>query len=325
MKNKILIIRLSSFGDIVQCMSILDSITGDPLNAEVHWLARSDLSSILSLSTNISKVWSFDRKDGLLGLIFLGLKLRSVGFTHIYDAHCSLRSKVLKFILRPFGIGPKLTQRSKERLKRILLFSFKVNKFPAPFKGMLSYNGPLEVWNIKNRESFNDKWTFKETLAYEGIALAPSAAWEMKRWPLKHWKKLIELMPDQKFIILGGAGDSFCQELETLAPMRVQNLAGKLSLTESCQLVVKAPLLISADTGLIHVADLLGSQGISLIGPTAFGFPTNKNITTLEVELDCRPCTKDGRGSCSQETYQRCMVEITPESVAKEAYKKLSK
>jgi heptosyltransferase-2 len=94
-------------------------------------------------------------------------------------------------------------------------------------------------------------------------------------------------------------------------------MAGKLSLMESMGIVKKSNLVISADTGIIHVADLIGTPGISLIGPTAFGFPTGAHIKTLEVDLPCRPCTKDGRGNCSQKVYQKCMVDITPEMVVK--------
>jgi heptosyltransferase-2 len=316
MKNKVLIIRLSSFGDIVQCMGVLDSLTQGPLKAEVDWLARQDLAEVPALSSKVHKVWSFDRKEGLLGWIQLGLKLRSESYTHIYDAHSSLRSRILCFILRPFGLGPRFVRRSKERLKRILLFKFRVNKFPNPFKGMISYHEPLETWGIPKALSFKDEWIFKDKLPFEGIVLAPSAAWEMKRWPMEHWKKLIELLNDKKFLVLGGPGDDFCQELEDLDPSRVINLAGKLSYKESCQLVAQSKLLISGDTGMIHVADLLGVKGISLIGPTAFGFATNSNIKTLEIDLECRPCTKDGRGGCTQSVYKKCLVDIKPEVVA---------
>ena len=141
----------------------------------------------------------------------------------------------------------------------------------------------------------------------------------MKRWPIPHWEKLIAIMPNQQFIILGGKDDLFCEDLKMIAPDRVQNLAGKLSLVESCALIKNSKLVISADTGLLHVADVLGVKALSLMGPTAFGFTTGTQIKTLEVALPCRPCTKDGRGTCSQEVYQKCMVDITPEWVAKEA------
>jgi heptosyltransferase-2 len=147
--------------------------------------------------------------------------------------------------------------------------------------------------------------------------LVPSAAWEMKRWPLSHWKKLIEILPEAKFMVLGGREDHlFCEELVAVDPLRVQNQAGKLSLVESCYFIKISKLVVSADTGLLHVANVLGVSAISLMGPTAFGFTTGDHIKTLEVDLSCRPCTKDGRGKCSDSLWQRCMIEIEPIKVA---------
>lgn len=143
------------------------------------------------------------------------------------------------------------------------------------------------------------------------IILVPSAAWEMKRWPVAHWEKLVELLSDKKFIILGGKEDfQLSEEIAEIDRQRVQNLAGKLSLVESCYIISKSLLVISADTGLLHVTDVLGVKGLSLMGPTAFGFTAGPGIKTLEVNLPCRPCTKDGSGKCSQAIWQQCMVEI---------------
>ena len=127
---------------------------------------------------------------------------------------------------------------------------------------------------------------------------------------------MIEELYDYKFILLGGAQDFFCKDLAAVDHSRVVNMAGKLSLIKSCRLISRAPMVIAADTGLIHVADILGIKGISLMGPTAFGFPSGKSIVVLEKNLSCRPCSKDGRGRCSQKIWQRCMVEISPKEVA---------
>jgi len=331
-KVKILIIRLSSFGDIVQCMSTLKPIKAKFSNSEVHWVARSDMASILTLSPLVSKVWSFDRKSGLNGLLNLAMELRAQGFTHIYDAHSNIRSRILSLLIAPFPFSKNFVRRSKDRLKRILLFNFRTNLFPKPFKGMISYLAPLKKWGVNTEETsgFYQDWIFGdlveqkiEKLDIKGpfISLVPSAAWEMKRWPIEYWKQLIQLCPNRNFIVLGGPGDDFCQELEDVAPDRVKNLAGKTSLIESCALIKKSHLVVSADTGLIHVADILGIKGFSIIGPTAFGFCTGRNIRTFEVDLSCRPCTKDGRGKCSQDIYKKCLVEVRPELVASEISK----
>jgi heptosyltransferase-2 len=211
-----------------------------------------------------------------------------------------------------------------------MLFNFRKNYFDYPFKGIRSFLAPIEKFlnatlkNEKNESLWNFPLQVHSKLQEiphlkQSVVFVPSAAWEMKRWPLNHWKSLASLI-DKNIIILGGKEDaSFCEEIKEIAPQRIQNLAGKLSLIESCAVVQQAHLIISADTGLLHVADVFGKKALSLMGPTAFGFTTHANIKTLEIDLSCRPCTKDGRGNCHQATYQKCMVDITPSLVAHEA------
>ncbi|MBC7428760.1 MAG: glycosyltransferase family 9 protein [Bacteriovorax sp.] len=328
--NKVLIIRFSSFGDIVQCSSVVELIRQRYPQAQIDWVTRSEFDYLVKLNHDVHHVWSFDKKLGLSGLFKLGNTLKAQNYDHVYDAHNNLRSKLLSFIMRARIFNrPDWLTRPKDRLKRIMLFTFRINTFPKPFKGIHSFEIPLKKWGIESkRKNKFVSWDFpvisKEKVApflqkKNEIILVPSAAWEMKRWPLDLWKKLIVIMPDQKFIVLGGKEDHFCEELKAIAPGRVENLAGKLSLVESCTIIEAAALVISADTGLLHVADALGVKALALIGPTAFGFTTGNQIKTMEVELHCRPCTKDGRGSCSQDVYQKCMVDITPAMVAESA------
>lgn len=335
-KNKVLIIRFSSFGDIVQCSSVVDLIA-QKNNGPVDWVTRGEFSALVSLNDQVDKVWTLQKKDGFAGLIRLALRLRAENYEFIYDAHNNLRSKVLSLFLRTkFSQRPSWLTRPKDRFKRILLFSFRINKFTWPFIGIESYVSPLQKWGIKkvNANNLNIPavhWSFSPTTdaekvkafkeASQSIVIVPSAAWEMKRWPLNHWKQLITIMPEKQFTILGGKEDTFCEELKQIAPERVLNLAGKLSLIESCALIKESKLVVSADTGLLHVADVLGKKGIALIGPTAFGFTSSPLIETMQIDLPCRPCTKDGRGKCSQDVYQKCMVDITPSMVAKTAQK----
>lgn len=335
--KKILIIRFSSIGDIIQCMSVVDYIKAQYPNAQIHWIARKDMSEFLHMDTRINKVWGFDKKLGFSGLIDIIKELKKENFDFVYDAHSNIRSNIIKAKLCPWwkrilGIGPKLTLRSKERIKRILLFNFKIDLFPMPFKGIHSFVKPLKKIGVDintNPTKFKS-WVFPKELIskidqtifennkidiQKTITIVPSAAWEMKRWPVEHWKKLVELMPNYNFIILAGPADTFCKEIENVDTNRVYNLAGKTSLFESCYIVKKSSVVVSADTGFLHAADMFGIKGISIVGPTAFGYTTGKHIKTLETNLKCRPCTKDGRGKCKQKVYKKCLVDITPELV----------
>ena len=94
--NKVLIIRFSSFGDIVQCTSVIDLIRQHSPDSQIDWVTRSEFVNLVKLNHNIGKVWGFDRKLGLMGLIKFALELKKENYTHVYDAHNNVRSSILK-------------------------------------------------------------------------------------------------------------------------------------------------------------------------------------------------------------------------------------
>ncbi|MEQ1878462.1 MAG: glycosyltransferase family 9 protein [Bdellovibrionia bacterium] len=327
---KLLIIRFSSFGDIVQCLGVPHVFKQAFKEAEIHWVVRGDFADLLLAQKPIHKVWSFDRKEGLGGLLSLAKQLRAQNFTHVYDAHNNLRSHILSLFLSP----AHFVRRPKNRWRRFLLFQLGRNTFSFPFVGQRSYIEPLEAWTqmtgIPPAPQLEIPHTIHQNLAtilrplQPFTALAPSTAWPKKNWPIEHWKRLIQSQPLTNFVILGGAQDPECKELANLkreGPGQTLNMAGRLSWLESCGVIEQAEALVSADTGLLHSADQIGKNAIALIGPTAFGHPARTTSRVLEVPLDCRPCTKDGRGKCHNTVYQKCMVDITPERVATELSK----
>ena len=279
--NKILIIRFSSFGDIAQSLSVISSIKGKFPNSEIHFLTRSDYSTFLSLEKQINRVWSFDRSSGLKGLMNLSLKLRNEKFDGIYDAHNNLRSKILRILLFTFKYQ-NFIKRPKNRFRRFLLFYLRINTFSNLYGGMISYIMPLHSWGIYEKKpilpvnltfSQNVKESVSALLKNNKtfIALAPSAAWDLKRWPINYWEKLIELLDKYNFVLLGGKQDSFLNDIAKKNSRSILNLAGLLDYSGTAAIIEASSAVVSADTGVLHVADLLGKKGIALIGPTAFG------------------------------------------------------
>jgi ADP-heptose:LPS heptosyltransferase len=157
----------------------------------------------------------------------------------------------------------------------------------------------------------------KEKQLSRFIALCPSAAHEIKRWPLDHWKKLITLLPKEIFVVLGGPQDHFLSELTLVNPTRVWNLSGQLSLLESCALIEKATWVVSNDTGLMHISEQLLKPTIALLGPTPFGYPSRVGTSTyiLEKNIPCRPCSRYGKGQCTNPHYKECLSRIQPEDI----------
>lgn len=322
--NKYLIVRFSSFGDIAQALPCVLAIRNSDPSAEIHWLTRSDFHDFVKSCSSIDQVWSLDRKEGFKGLIALIRKLRREHYTHIYDAHANLRSFLVSVFLRLSDFNIKFIRRSKERLKRILLFRLHINIFPKPFRGIESFLKPLNKWFCKmNVPDPFDLVTEGVPLALpqgyplsNAVVLAPGATWELKRWPTEYWVELVQACPQYDFILLGGENDEFCKTIAD-AGRNVLNLQGRLSWLQSTKLLSLARVVVSADTGVLHVADVIGKEAIALIGPTAFGYPTRASTHIAEVQLSCRPCTKDGRGRCRNVEYKKCLRDIKPELVAR--------
>src|ERR1700677_3886378 len=119
--EKILIIRLSSIGDIIQCSSVPRNLRKTFPNSEIHWLVRSDNTELVKFNPFLDKVIVFNRSEGLGGWRKLSVELAKENYTHVYDAHNNLRSRMLTPSLKPqFFI-----RRLKERFKRFLLFWLK--------------------------------------------------------------------------------------------------------------------------------------------------------------------------------------------------------
>jgi ADP-heptose:LPS heptosyltransferase len=335
-RNKILIIRFSSFGDVTQALSIPSKLAELGDGVEIHWAIRQDLAPLLEGHPHIHKVWKLDRKTGLSGLWSLIRDLQRERFAYIFDAHNNLRSHVISWFLRPpFALSrifdpPLFTRKSQKRWKRFLLFRFRINLYEKPLSGQRDLLEPLQAWGLTRESPPAPQLVVnavalskvRETLASRGyesfVALAPSSAFALKRWPLDHFKKLIALSPSEKFVCLGGPEDSFIQELVQVAPDRVLNMAGAFSLQESSAAIFLARGLVTNDTGLLHVGEQLGKKTIALMGPAPFGFPSRDSTKIMELNLSCRPCSKHGQGPCVNEKYQRCLVDITPEQVRRE-------
>lgn len=339
----ILLIRFSSFGDVVQTLSVVTALKQRWPEAEIHWITRSEFIPLIENHPHLHKVWGLNKTEGFIGLLHTAQILSHLSLTRIYDAHNNMRSWFLGFFLfwshifkaqRP----PLLLRRSIRRWKRFLLFQLRINRFEQPFSGQRDLLEPLQAWGIDKNPpqapqlflGSKEQAKAKDlTVSFASfITMAPSAAFALKRWPMEHWQSLLRLVlmnfAETHVVLLGGPEDQFIQELVQIDPSRVHSFAGQLSLAESAAVIKRSRLLVANDTGLLHVGEQLGHSSIALMGPAPFGFPCRRETTKiLELTLDCRPCSKHGQGPCRNSRFQWCMVGITPEWVFEEVQKKL--
>lgn len=329
---KVLIIRFSSFGDVLQTLSVAGRISEAFPQAKIQWVTREEFVPLVNSHPSVRKVWSVPKGAGFKELWALGGRLRAEGFTDVYDAHNNLRSHILSLRMNGFLAWrvwtgrQKFLRRSIYRWKRFLLFRFRKNLFPKPFSGQFALLEPLRKWGIEPtlppvpQLYLDSDSVYKLKTSFGGrpvVALAPSASYPLKRWPIENWKELVKLSSETIFVLLGGPEDTFTAEIAAVDPKRVINMAGKLSLLESASVVAASKVLVTNDTGLLHVAEQIGKPALALMGPAPFGFPSRPKTQIFEIDLYCRPCSKHGQGPCVNPEYQKCMKDIKPEAVSR--------
>ena len=321
----LLIIRFSSFGDIAQTTAAALAFRNRHPEAKISWLVRSDFAEYLSSLGVADHVIAFDRRESAWALWQraqgLALGQAATPITHVFDAHCNLRSRIVRAAFFLKRRRPLIKVRGKNRFRRFLLFHLRYNTFPSPFRAAESFLWPLRGWQLEQTApplapplkllNHGSQLVSRLGLPKDFTILVPSAAWPLKRWPLSAFTELVRRFPQEQFVVLGGKDDRFAETISSAAPSRVHLLLGKLRLEESVALLTQAKAVLSNDTGLFHVADALNIPSVGLIGPSAFGYPARTTSLVAETHLSCKPCSKDGRDRCRNPRQQACMQDLS--------------
>ena len=320
MKVKILIIRLSSIGDIVLTSLVVRCLKNQVKNAEIHFVTKCQFACILKSNPYIDKIHVLE--DNFGDLIS---ELTSEKFDYIIDLHHNFRSARVKRNLRAKSFSV-----NKLNLQKMLLIGFKINRLPQKHivDRYLETTSALSVENDgKGLDYFiPEKDEFKISdlpLPFQKgfVAFVIAGTYNTKKLPVD---KISEICRRINFpVILLGGKKEFDEGEKVLSQSKgnVLNFAGKISLNRSASLVRDANVVLTNDTGLMHIAAAFQKKILSFWGNTVADFgmvpyqphPVSRRI---EVEnLKCRPCSKLGFQKCPKKHF-RCMNEInTDEAV----------
>ena len=323
MKN-ILIIRMSSIGDIVLSTSFLQSVKTQFPDHKIDFLIKSEFAEMMHHHPAIDNLIIFDKKTGFKGLIALGKMLQSNDYDMVYDIHSVFRTRVLSFFLR----NRFFRQIKKPRLRRFLLFYGHQNFFEKSFSHIKMYHSLLEKTDsfpetklyLSNQEIEETKdYLSKNNIGKNYITIVPGAAWSQKQWSIENYNNLmIRLMRsfDATIVILGAKNDIICDQI--VKHDRVINLKDKTTLRMAMGILHFSQHTIGSDTGLLHISESLGTPVTMILGPTSQEtgaktvLPESKMIENKS--LWCRPCSQNGSRPCYRKE-QYCMSEIDSEKV----------
>jgi heptosyltransferase-2 len=322
----VLAVRFSSIGDVLLTTPLLRAIRQRHPGARITVLTKQANAPLLSHNPHVERVIGLQHGDSVAGV---RAELRSARYTHLLDLHDSIRTRILRAL-----VPGRWRSYPKHRLARALLIYTKRNRYrdrrpvaeryfaAARDLDVVPDGAPPEFFLAPEAERQVDDWLalFGLGSARPLLAMAPGAAHATKRWPLEHWRRLVQKFVNENFsvVIVGGPEDApLGAALTEGAERRVANAAGIFGLQGTGAVLRRAAALVSGDTGVMHMATAVGTPVVALFGPTveAFGFfPYTRRASVLELDLSCRPCSSKGGPRCPL-GHHRCLIGIEPEAV----------
>ncbi len=296
-KLKILLIRFSSIGDIVLTSSVVRCIKTQ-INSEVHFITKNKFRCILEENPYIDKIHTVRES---ISEVDEDLKLEK--YNLIIDLHNNIRS----FILRN-KLGVNSIVYNKESLRKFLYINFGINLIKNSHIED-RYFKKLEKLGVKNDKkgldyfiSPNLKVNFDFNKKY--IVWCIGASKENKKLSAIQISNIISKIDlDIPVLLLGDKNDKTLAEqiLSNDNLRNVRSFCGYLNLDESCFLIKNSELVLTNDTGLMHVASAFNKKIISFWGCTKpeLGFypRIEKNKSIVMLANNNRPCSKHGN-SC---------------------------
>jgi len=334
----VLVVRFSSIGDILLTTPLVRALAHRHPEAKLVYVTKRAMAPLVADNPHVAEVVALDPDEPIRQL---ARRLSALRPSHGLDLHGSLRSALLQLLVRCRWSGYR-----KRKLARTLLISTKLDLYraraarapgvprpsprtPVPVaeryfeaaRGLQAQpdGGPPEFGIGRGATEAVARWLAERGLADSGLAaLAPGAAHATKRWPIAHWSALAELLRGAGYraVVVGGPEDRGLAQ--QLAGEAAASAAGELSLQETGALLARARVVVSGDTGVMHMATGVGTPVVALFGPTVeqFGFfPYRARALVLQRALDCRPCSATGTAQCPL-GHHRCLGDIAPAEVA---------
>jgi lipopolysaccharide heptosyltransferase II len=323
--KRILLIKPSSFGDIVQSLPVLAALKRSWPDAEVDWAIKPEWAQLIEDHPLLHQIVLFPR--GLADALRCGKSLRAPRYDLVIDLQGLLRSGLYAimtgcraragFADSREGSSWCYTRRVKmpagrvhavdrclELVRQLGVTAGPAVRFPLP-EGVAERQWADALWN---RENINDAEII--------CVIHPGARWLTKRWPADRFARLADrlIVEHGARVILVGGGDGLgvLDEVRGQMKQKALNLGGTTNLRQLAALLRRATLLITNDSGPMHLAAAVGTPVVALFGPTdprRVG-PYGHGHIVLRKNIDCSHCK---RNRCARDGA--CMKAIEVEEV----------
>lgn len=328
---------MAAIGDVIMALSMLEAIDRNWRGARVTWICGKSVEPLLRQVSRIDELIVLDDqqllKGGLRGalsqLIPLWLKLLGRRFDLVVTGHSDERYRFLSLtaqgrLRRSFGNHPEGRWPVPGR--------FHADEYARLITGI---NGPdasfgvLPVIPAPLRTDLAQKFQAGK----RAVVLAPGGARNvlrddnLRRWPIENYAALAQKLIQKGFqvVLTGASSDEWVREFFSSLP--VLDLIGQTSILDMVAVYGAADLIITHDSGPLHLAVLSGKPIVALFGPTMpmEKLPKQERIHVLwgGESLACRPCY-DGKNYAECADNQ-CLKKLSVSEVYETAIEALGK
>lgn len=325
--RRILIIKPSSLGDVIHALPTLAALRDRFPSAHITWLVKRQWAGVLERVEGLDRIWPIE--SGLQGWLRMVAPLRAAAFDLVIDLQGLLRSGAIAWLTgcrtrigfanaregSPFCYTQRVAVPTSD-MHAVDRYLFVASAVGASPKGAPEF---------RIRLASTDRERITELLRSVGLvpgapwlAMNVSARWDTKRWPPEHYAAVADALHKERLapVALIGGPDDRAVTQTVLSRMQTTpiDLTGQTSPGLLPALLASASLLLTNDSGPMHIAAAMGTPVVALFGPTSplRTGPYGADHRVLTSGVPCSPCFSR---TCRNPVPLECLTTIDPKTV----------
>ncbi len=339
---KLLIVKISSLGDIIHTVAFVNHLRKSVSGLIIDWVVNDAYAELVESIEGVNRVWKFKRgkwgkgwwkPETISGIASMISGIR----TEKYDVCLDLQGLFRSGIIARFSGAGKRAGFSNAREGAAYFYDIKIDPGKKPHAVDILFE-TLGLFGVEPPQkpdfsfpiSENAQSKVKTSLSVAGIGgkyivFHMGARWPTKMWPQLYWKELTNLIAEKTgmpIVFTGSKSDIFMVEKTVkkaaISEKRAYNMAGKFSLPELAALLKNSALMVTVDSGPMHMAAAFSTPIVAIFGPTSpdkTGPRSNSAAEIVRAEMDCIPCLARKCLLADDARNAECMNMVKPSHV----------
>lgn len=318
--SSILVVRWGRLGDLLLAAGATREIRRAWPGATIDLAVKAEYAEAAALLPGVDRIVPFG--PGGMGSLVRDRRRLQSSYDLAVDLHGNTRARLLLLIVRP----RRTVRYRRLAIRRRWLVKTKRGRgggFPPVWRRYIeavARAGAHVRYDVP-------RLTGTERAGPEGsIALAPGAGRPTKMWPAERFAETARILAaseERPIVLIGAASEkTLLEEVKRAAGVPASIVAGA-SIPETAAVLRNAAVVVTNDSGVLHLATGVGAPVVALFGPTTpeLGFPpASENHVLLSRDLSCRPCSLHGGEVCPLADHSHaCLTGIGAAEAAEAA------